>query len=390
MTPAEKDLIAKYACADVSTLAFKIKDSADVDSKFVLRQIAGHQVMSRKMPLWAENPEVIYPDHLPLEQCSSYFTACYKRGIAERLLVNHDNMADLTGGLGVDFFVMSDLFSSAVYVERNTALCDIVRHNFGVFNRTNAIFSNINGVDYIHDTDVHFNLLFIDPARRDSAGRKTVRIEDCEPDILAFQDVMIQKSDIVVVKLSPMADMADVIAKLHNVREVHIVATANECKELLVVLQQGYTSQPQIFAVNDNQRYTFSIADERECAVNLYTDTCLSGKFLFEPNAAVMKSGAYKMVAKDFNVGKLSVSSHLYVSDSDVPEFPGRRFRIENSGQVKNFAGFSVAGLAVRNFPEKAEVLKKRLKISDGGDIYLFATTLYNGSKVMLECKKNE
>ena len=191
MTPAEKDLIAKYASADVNTLALKIKDSADVDSKFVLRQIAGLQVMRRKMPLWVDNPDVVYPDHLPLEQCSSYFTACYKRQIAERLLVNHDNMADLTGGLGVDFFVLSELFKSAVYAERNTALCDIVKHNFGVLNRTNAVFSNVNGVEFIHNADSHFNLLFIDPARRDSAGRKTVRIEDCEPDILAFQDVML-------------------------------------------------------------------------------------------------------------------------------------------------------------------------------------------------------
>ena len=201
MTPAEKDLIAKFANADVNTLALKIKDSADVDSKFVLRQIAGAQVMRRKMPTWAENSDVIYPDHLPLEQCSSYYTACYKRDIVDRILQNRDKMADLTGGLGVDFFMLSLLFKTATYAERNTALCDIVRHNFGVFNRTNAIFSNVNGVDFINNSNEFFNLLYIDPARRNSAGRKTVRIEDCEPDILAFQDVMIQKADIVLVKL---------------------------------------------------------------------------------------------------------------------------------------------------------------------------------------------
>lgn len=390
MTPAEKDLIAKFANADVNTLALKIKDSADVDSKFVLRQIAGAQVMRRKMPTWAENSDVIYPDHLPLEQCSSYYTACYKRDIVDRILQNRDKMADLTGGLGVDFFMLSLLFKTATYAERNTALCDIVRHNFGVFNRTNAIFSNVNGVDFINNSNGFFNLLYIDPARRNSAGRKTVRIEDCEPDILAFQDVMIQKADMVLVKLSPMADMADVVSKLHNVREVHLVATANECKELLVVLQKGFTAEPQIFTTNDSQHYTFTLSAERECVANLFLDTNLNEKFLFEPNAAVMKSGAFKMVAKDFNVNKLSVSSHLYVSDHDVPEFPGRRFKIESSGAAKNYAGLCAAGLAVRNFPEKAEVLKKKLKIRDGGDNYFFATTLYNGLKVMVKCIKVE
>lgn len=388
MTEAERKLIEQYADSDVNALALKLRDSDNVDSKFVLRQIAGRQVMRRKMPLWASNPDVQYPDHLPLEQCSSFFTANYKKEIGERLLTTFDNCADLTGGFGVDFFVMSENFSHAIYAERNTNLCDVVRHNFEVLHRCNAKFLNSDGVDFIKNTSEHFNLVFIDPARRNSAGKKTVRIEDCEPDILIFQDIMIKKADVVMIKLSPMIDIADIIAKLHNVSEIHLVATANECKEVLVVLQNGFNSEPRIFTVNDNQRYTFILSNERDCDINLYQSTNLNGKYLFEPNAAVMKSGAFKILTQDYKVSKLHVSSHLYIADHDIKDFPGRRFKLERVGQPKEFCGIGKANLAVRNFPEKAEILKKKLKICDGGDIFLFATTIYNGSKVFIQCCK--
>lgn len=388
MTEAESKLIEQYADSDVNALALKLRDSDNVDSKFVLRQIAGSQVMRRKMPQWASNPDVQYPDHLPLEQCSSFFTANYKKEIGERLLTTFDKSADLTGGFGVDFFVMSENFSHAIYAERNTNLCDVVRHNFEVLHRSNAEFLNSDGVDFIKNTSEHFNLVFIDPARRNSAGKKTVRIEDCEPDILLFQDIMIKKADVVMIKLSPMIDIVDIVAKLHNVSGIHLVATANECKEVLVVLQNGYNSEPRIFTINDNQRYSFILSNERDCDINLYQSTNLSGKYLFEPNAAVMKSGSFKILTKDYNVSKLHVSSHLYIADHDIKDFPGRRFKIERAGQPKEFSGIGKANLAVRNFPEKAEILKKKLKISDGGDIFLFATTLYNGSKVLIQCCK--
>ncbi len=388
MTEAESKLIEQYADSDVNALALKLRDSDNVDSKFVLRQIAGSQVMRRKMPQWASNPDVQYPDHLPLEQCSSFFTANYKKEIGERLLTTFDKSADLTGGFGVDFFVMSENFSHAIYAERNTNLCDVVRHNFEVLHRSNAEFLNSDGVDFIKNTSEHFNLVFIDPARRNSVGKKTVRIEDCEPDILLFQDIMIKKADVVMIKLSPMIDIVDIVAKLHNVSGIHLVATANECKEVLVVLQNGYNSEPRIFTINDNQRYSFILSNERDCDINLYQSTNLSGKYLFEPNAAVMKSGSFKILTKDYNVSKLHVSSHLYIADHDIKDFPGRRFKIERAGQPKEFSGIGKANLAVRNFPEKAEILKKKLKISDGGDIFLFATTLYNGSKVLIQCCK--
>ncbi|MBQ3657659.1 MAG: RsmD family RNA methyltransferase [Bacteroidales bacterium] len=385
ITEQEKDLISKYKDCDVNDLALKLKDTESIRSKFVLQQIRGKQLMKKKMPLWAENSDIFFPVHLPLEQCSSSFTANYKHEIAEKLLTDFSLFTDLTGGFGVDFFVISEKFKKAVYNEKNSELCEIVKHNFKVLQRDNADFLSSDGVFFIKNTDKHFNLIFIDPARRNADGKKTVRIEDCEPDILEFQDVMIHKSDFVMIKLSPMIDIFECIKKLHNVKEIHIVATANECKEILIILEKDFSKEPKIFTINDNQRFEFFLSEERNCLSTFFDGEILENNFLFEPNAAVMKSGAFKVLTRNFPVKKLHPSSHLYVSDFDVPEFPGRRFRIVKTGSVKDFKEIKTANLAVRNFPEKAEVLKKKLKIKDGGAIFLFATTLKSGEKIIIQ-----
>lgn len=388
MTPKERQLIQEHQSANVHDLALRLRDSDDVRAKFVLQQIQGLQIMRRKMPLWADNPDIEYPEHLPLEQCSSAFTAGYKSEVAQRLLADFELFTDLTGGFGVDFFSLSEKFQKAVYNERNADLCHIVSQNFEALHRTNAVFQNADGVDFIKNSADHFNLIFIDPARRNADGRKTVLISDCEPDILGFQDIMIQKSDIVMIKLSPMVDIADCVSKLHNVSEVHIVATDNECKEVLIILQQGYDAEPKIFTVNDNQRYSFLLSSERECQTEFFQSKDFEKKYLFEPNASVMKSGAFKILTKDFPVRKLHPSSHLYIAESDVCDFPGRRFQIIRTGSTKDFKEIKSANLAVRNFPDKAETLKRKLKIKDGGNFYLFATTLFDNEKVIIQCVK--
>ncbi|MBP5503993.1 MAG: RsmD family RNA methyltransferase [Bacteroidales bacterium] len=388
MTHKERQLIQEYKSANVHDLALRLRNSDDVSAKYVVQQIQGLQIMQRKVPFFADNPDVEYPEHLPLEQCSSSFTAGYKCEVMNRLLSDYNHFTDLTGGFGVDFFFLSEKFQKAVYNERNADLCHIVSKNFAALKRTNAVFQNADGVEFIKKSTERFNLIFIDPARRNSAGKKTVLIEDCEPDILEFQDIMIQKSDFVMIKLSPMADIADCLAKLHNVREIHIVATDNECKEILIVLQQGYTNEPKIFTINDKERYSFLLSSERECAAEFYQSNDFQQKYLFEPNASVMKSGAFKILTKDFPIQKLHPSSHLYIADSDVYNFPGRRFRIVSIGSPKDFGDIKTANLAVRNFPEKAEALKRKLKIKDGGNIFLFATTLFNTHKVIIQCVK--
>lgn len=387
MTETEKKLIEKFKDSDVSDIALKLKDTQDVDKNFVLRQIAGSQTVRKKMPLWSENPEIIFPAHLPLEQCSSFLTASYKKEVAEKILQNFDSMADLTGGFGIDFFVLSENFNSALYIERNTELFETVKHNFKIFNRGNAAFLNADGVEFLKETKQKFNLLFIDPARRNSEGKKTVKIQDCEPNIIDFQNIILGKADFAMIKLSPMLDISDCIKKLKNIREIHIAALENECKEVLIILQKGCSNEPEIFTANDSDRFSFFLSQEQNTEAKFFESGSFEHKFLFEPDAAVMKAGAFKILTQKFPVRKLHPSSHLYISESEICGFPGRMFLIKKAANVKDFTGYK-ANLSVRNFPQKAEELKKKLKIKDGGNVFLFATTLLSGKKVIIEAEK--
>ncbi|MBQ5403675.1 MAG: RsmD family RNA methyltransferase [Bacteroidales bacterium] len=383
----EKEFIEKNKDFNVNELALKIKDGQNFRSKYVLRQISGRQLMKNKMPLWEKNSLIVYPEHLPLEQCSSLFTACYKRKIVEKNLKDFSLFVDLTGGFAVDFFSISEVFKKAFYVELNTELCEIVRHNFGVLGRKNASFFNADGVVFLKNTSEKFNLIFIDPARRDSKGKKTVRIQDCEPDITEFEDIMLEKSDLVMIKLSPMLDISNSLSQLKNVKEIHITAFDNECKEIIILQQKNYFQEPEIHTVNGDENFSFFYSDEQKSETVFWDGEILEGKFLFEPNVAVMKSGAFKILTEKFPIKKLHASSHLYVSDTDVYDFPGRRFKIVKASKPKDFSGMK-ANLAVRNFPVKAEDLKKKLNIKDGGDVFLFATTLMGGKKIIIQGEK--
>ncbi len=386
LTAAEKIFVVEHKDDDVRALAFKMKEAADFNPKYVLQQIAGIQAMRRKMPHWADNQDIVYPAHLSLEQCSSEMTANYKRGIIERLCgdVSDKMFADLTGGFGVDFSVMSMGFAKAFYVECNNELCEIAMHNFKALGMKNYSAINGDGVEFLRYFDEKFGLVFIDPSRRNNAGGKTVHIQDCEPNILDFQEVLLQKTDIAIIKLSPMLDISECLLRLKNIAEIHAVASDGECKEILVVLTAEKHDEPQIFAVNNNHVFNFRRSDEQNCTPKI-ADDVTEGLFLYEPNAAIMKAAPYRLLTNRFNVKKIARNSHLYVSDGIIEDFPGRGFRIVKVGGVKDFKSIDKANIAVRNFPIKADELRKQLKIKDGGDVYLFATTLDDGRKIMLE-----
>ena len=394
-TEAERIFAADNADADVRGLALRLKEGADFRPKFVLQQIAGRQMMRRKMPLWASNPDIVFPVHLSVEQCSSEFTANYKRGILERLCKDFygKKFADLTGGFGVDFSVMSRGFSQAFYVERNEELCEIARHNFAALKLQNCEVINGDGVDFLRGFDTNnngrFSAIFIDPARRNNAGGKTVHIADCEPNVIDFQDVLIEKSDIIIIKLSPMLDIAECLLRLKNIAEIHVVASDGECKEILVVISAHCNNtEPRIFAVNNNQIFSFLKSEEHDCIAQNVASV-KEGMFLYEPNAAIMKAAPFRLVASRYNLLKISKNSHLYVSENVVSEdFPGRVFKITKIGTTKDFKHIDKANITVRNFPIKADELRKKLKIKDGGDIYIFATTLADGRKVLIETHK--
>ena len=376
--------------ADVRSLALQAKKYPRVDMAMAVVQIAGRQIAVAKVPSWYRTEGLLYPKHLSMEQCSSEATAIYKAG-----LVEGDTFADLTGGFGIDCSFLSRKFKQADYVERQSELCELAEHNFPLLGLKIGVH-NEDGVEYLkqmHPVDV----LFLDPARRDGHGEKTVAISDCEPDVSALEDLLVEKAKKVMVKLSPMLDLSLALKALKYVREVHIVSVNNECKELLLILEKSTDSLEivihceQITSTGEHQRYAFTQEQERTSDCPLAAEV---GAYLYEPNASILKAGAYRSLTQAYPVKKLHASSHLYTSPYYIEDFPGRRFQVEAvSGFGKKelktlLQGLEKANLTIRNFPSSVAELRKRLKLKEGGECYLFATTLSDESKVLIKCRK--
>ena len=382
-----RQFIRENLNADVPTLALK-KAPVGTDVSLALRQIEARQLLQKKVPEWSTNEDLLFPVHLSIEQCSSEATTKYKAK-----LLKGNTFSDLTGGLGIDSYYLSQKFSKSDYVERQTELCDLARHNFSVLNAPIQVW-NETSEEYINHCEPR-DCIYIDPARRDLYGRKTVSIADCTPNVVELQDLLLQKAKTVMVKLSPMLDISKALAELHCVKEVHVVATANECKELVFILERGFSGQTELCCVNlqtDQPVVRFTQTEENDCPLKL-ADTV--GNYLYEPNVALLKAGCFKLLCERYGVIKLHKNSHLYTSDTLVSVFPGRIFSVEAwadyNKKVKNglLADVEKANLAVRNFPLSVEELRKTLKINDGGNIYLFATTLKGERKVLVKTKKS-
>jgi len=381
-----KQFIRENLNADVPTLALK-KAPVGTDVSLALRQIAARQLLQKKVPSWAENDDLLFPVHLSIEQCSSEASAKYKAG-----LLQGQTFADLTGGLGIDTYFISQQFQQADYVERQAELCDLARHNFEVL-KANVKVWNETSEEYLSHCESK-ECIFIDPARRDEHGRKTVSISDCKPDVAALQDLLLQKAKTVMIKLSPMLDISMALEELHHVKEVHVVAVANECKELDVIMGRGFEGEPKFVCVNlltSQPELRFTQEEERNCPVRI-TDGV--SNYLYEPNPAVMKAGCFKLLTQRFDVLKLHKNSNLYTSEKFVSSFPGRIFEVEGwapyNKKVKQALLHDVdkASIAVRNFPLSVADLRKALKIGDGDETYLFATTLKGEQKVVIRTKK--
>ena len=387
--------IEENARADVRSLALQAKKYPKVDMAIAVVQIAGRQIAEAKVPTWYRTEGLLYPKHLSMEQCSSEATAIYKAG-----LVEGETFADLTGGFGIDCSFLSRKFKKADYVERQAELCELAKHNFPLLG-LNIDVHNEDGVEYLKRMQP-VDCLFLDPARRDGHGGKTVAISDCEPDVSALEELLVEKARKVMVKLSPMLDLSLALKDLKHVCEVHIVSTDNECKELLLILQKETAStEVSIHCINSlgalnvyriYQEYAFTQEQERtsDCPLTHEVEA-----YLYEPNASIMKAGAYRSLTQAYPVKKLHPSSHLYVSPHFIEDFPGRKFQVEavsgfGKKELKTFLqGMEKANLTIRNFPSSVAELRKRLKLKEGGDDYLFATTLADESKVIIKCKKH-
>ena len=381
-----KQFIRENLNADVPTLAMK-KAPVGTDVSLALRQIEARQLLRKKVPSWSENEDLLFPVHLSIEQCSSEASAQYKAS----LLQGH-SFADLTGGLGVDTYFISQHFQQADYVERQAELCDLARHNFYVLKANVDVWNEI-AEDYLSHCEPK-DCIFIDPARRDAYGRKTVSISDCTPNVIDLQEKLLQKAERVMIKLSPMLDISKALEELHHVKEVHVVAVANECKELDFIMEQDYQGETQFVCVNlltSQPELRFIQEAEQDCPAKI-ADAVLN--YLYEPNPAVMKAGCFKLLTERFDVFKLHKNSNLYTSEQLIPDFPGRIFVVENwalyNKKVKQtlLSDVGQASIAVRNFPLSVAELRKVLKIGDGDATYLFATTLKGAKKVLIRTKK--
>ena len=383
---ATRDFIRSHAGDDVRQLALQAARYPEVDMRVAATQIEGRRLASAKLPTWAAVEGLVYPVRLSLEQCSSEVTARYKAG-----LVRGARLADLTGGFGIDCSYMSESFAEATYIERNEELCRIASHNFALLQRPVQVI-HANSEEALSSLP-HQDWIFIDPARRDKAGNKVGALSDCEPDVCRLEPLLLQKATHVMIKCSPMLDISQALRELRSVIEVHVVSVGNECKELLLILGgEGARSIP-IHTVNFHgslvQEFTCSVAEEAASPCHY---TASVGRYLYEPNSSLMKAGCYRLPAQRFGLSKLHPNTHLYTSDVLADDFPGRVFQVERvcgfSKKELKTLGCKQSNLAVRNFPERVDTLQKRLKLSDGGTTYLFATTLNDESRVLMVCSK--
>lgn len=399
MTTAE--FIREYRERDIRQLALQANRFPDVDMPYALDQIQGWQIARRKLPKWAACDGVIFPPHLSMEQCSSEPTAQYKLNLAmewaER--VGHaSRMTDLTGGFGVDFSFTSCAFAAATYVERNEQLCHIVEHNLPLLGLNNATVVCADAVEYLSTVEPQ-TMLFLDPARRDEHGAKTVMLADCTPDVVQLLPKLLEKSRFTMLKLSPMLDWHKAVDDLQGtVREVHIVSVGGECKELLLVLSTVVESELKVYCADLSTASApsslFVYTPGSSAPVANSTFNIQHSTFLHEPNASIMKAGCFDELAAAYGVSPVSRNSHLFLSDEPVEGFPGRSFVVErvttmNKGELrKALAGIEKANIATRNFPLTVAELRKRLKIKDGGDVYIFATTTAEGEHLLLISRK--
>ncbi len=379
----------------VSELALKLSGCKDIDVADTLQQVEGWQRMREKVPSWAAVEGLRYPHRLALEQCSGETAARYKSDVVRRLMQGTEqptSMADLTGGFGVDFSFVARCFTRATYVERQEALCTLARHNFPLLGLPQAEVVCADGTDYLRAM-APVDLLFLDPARRDAAGRKTVMIADCEPDVCALQHTLLEKARIVVLKLSTMLDISGALHELQHVKEVHVVAAGGEAKDLLFVLERSFCGEPTVHVCENGQTFSFTYSEESN-AQPAYAAAEELGQYLYEPGPATMKAGAFKLTASRFSLKKLHRNSHLYTSEAFVPDFPGRAFRIAHvlgfgKRELKTLHALTdCANLTVRNFPASVATLRKKLKLKEGGAFYIFATTLADESHALLVCTK--
>lgn len=395
-----EQFIREHLTADVRTLALSAHPDG-VDMQYALTQISGWQAARSKVPLWAATEDIVYPKHLSLEQCTSQYIAQYKASFIESLLGSGFKMADITGGMGVDCFFISRSASKVYYNEMSAELCDCTRANFKALGRPEIEISCSTAEEFVTSlAPDSLDLIYLDPARRGDAGRKLVSISDCQPDTVALQDDLLRISANVMVKLSPMLDITRALTELKHVSHVFIIGLEGECKEITLLLQRGFEAEPTITAVDIKADGTpesaVSSAKSTDNALPLpiaNPEQLQPGTYISEPSAPYMKSALFRTIAARTGTALLHPDTHLFWSKEKPEKFPGRTFQIQGiipfDKRSLSTLTKTQANLSVRNFPESAPQLQRRLKLRDGGPRYLIATTLADSRRILLDLRKS-
>ncbi len=372
--------------ADIMSVLLKKQLFEGISQKELAEQLEAKKKCKDKLPSWFNTANIYYPNKLNIEQTSSEQTARYKSK-----LISGKTLLDLTGGFGVDAYYFSKQFAAIFHCEINQELSEIAKHNFEILDQHNITCISENGLQFLKSTIQKYDWIYIDPSRRDDVKGKVFLLKDCLPNLPENLSFLFEKTKYVLIKASPLLDISQSIKELDFVKEIHIVAINNEVKELLYILEYGFKRETTVHAVNLTQDkevyFSFALQEESTSII-----ACGSPEnYLYEPNAAILKSGGFKSVGKAYDVKKLHQHSHLYTSNSLV-DFPGRKFEIRNilpySKNALKELKLSKANITTRNFPISVAELRKKHKIKDGGDVYLFFTTNLNSELVVLMCKK--
>lgn len=384
LTQVIQDFINQNISANITQLALQKNPFPETNWTLILQQIAAKQKAATKLPSWFQTPNIYYPSKVSVEQTSSEKTARYKSD-----LITGKSLLDLSGGFGVDDFYFAKRFQNVTHCEIDTDLSEIVQHNFEQLGVTNIRCVSGNSEAILENLNTSFDWLYVDPSRRNETKGKVFMLKDCLPNVPEQLDFYFRFTSNILIKTAPILDITAGLSELRNVKDIHIVALENEVKELLWMIEKDWTGSPKIKAVNLTKDKTATFTFEWDSvAIAEYSEP---KTYLYEPNAAIMKSGGFEWISAQFKLKKLHPHSHLYTAETLI-EFPGRVFTIDqiipyNKTEMKRLAN-QKANITVRNFPDTVENIRKKWKINDGGNCYSFFTTDVNNHKIVLLCSK--
>lgn len=390
MNSNTQQFILSHAEDDPLELSLQSHRYPGVDMAIAVRQIASRQRIRTKLPEFYKEENLMYPVQLSLEQCSSEQTAKHKAK-----MVKGEKFVDLTGGFGVDFYYMAQNFEQSIYVEKQEELCRLADHNFRVLNLREFQVLNQTANQFIASMPF-VDLIFIDPHRRDTSGRKTIQIRDCEPDLSQILPYLMTKTRTLMVKLSPMLDLHKAIVDLPGIYQIDIVAVENECKELIFLISSVKSDRKlKIRCFNYLKNNVIQQFEAHSLTDSLNVNYSINPLgFLYEPNVAVLKSGAFNTIANDFKLHKFNPNTHLYTSAEKISDFPGRVFKVTETLALNNQVykyiqqKYIRANISVRNFTMSVEELRRKTKLLDGGEWYLFAYKNADNKSLISICEK--